>query len=80
MSNENIKDQLFADALKQLSTMNIEKPDYFEAVHKMIDQGIANELYKLKHDEKLDVKINKIRINNQPHLKIDINRIKKESN
>ena len=60
--------------------MNIGKPDYFEAVHKMIDQGIANELDKLKHDEKLDVKINKIRINNQPHLKIDINRIKKESN
>jgi len=79
MSKENIKDELFADALKQLSTMNIGKPDYFEAVNKMIDQGIASELSKCKDDERLEVKINKIRVNDQPHLKIDFNRVKKES-
>nr|BAR20000.1 hypothetical protein [uncultured Mediterranean phage uvMED] len=78
MSKENIKDQLFAEALKQLATMNIGKPDYFEAVNKMIDQGIASELSKCKDDERLEVKINKIRVNDQPHLKIDFNRVKKD--
>jgi len=78
MSKENIKDKLFAEALKQLATMNIGKPDYFEAVNKMIDQGIASELSKCKDDEILEVKINKIRVNDQPHLKIDFNRVKKE--
>nr|BAR38270.1 hypothetical protein [uncultured Mediterranean phage uvMED] len=78
MSKENIKDQLFAEALKQLATMNIGKPDYFEAVNKMIDQGIASELSKCKDDERLEVKINKIMVNDQPHLKIDFNRVKKD--
>lgn len=78
MSKENIKDQLFAEALKQLATMNIGKPDYFEAVNKMIDQGIASELSKCKDDERLEVKINKIIVKDQPYLKIDFNRVKKE--
>jgi hypothetical protein len=75
MSNE--KDRLLNDALKQLMTMDINKSDYFKAVNKVIDQAIANELDKCKEDERLEVKINKIRINDQPHLKIDVNRVKK---
>ena len=55
------------------------KSDYFNFLNKIIDQGIAKELDKLKDDEKLEVKINKIMVNDQPHLKIDFNRVKKES-
>ena len=54
------------------------KSDYFNFLNKIIDQGIAKELDKLKDDEKLEVKINKIMVNDQPHLKIDFNRVKKE--
>jgi len=36
-----------------------------------------SELDKLKDDEKLSVKVNKIMIENKPHLKIDIIRVKK---
>ena len=78
MSKE-IKDELFNDALKQLAVMNMGKADYFAFINKVIDQGIASELDKCKDDERLEVKINKIMVNAQPHLKIDFNRVKKES-
>ena len=77
MSKE-IKDKLFNDALKQLAVMNMGKTDYFAFINKVIDQGIASELDKCKDDERLDVKINKVMVNDQPHLKIDINRVKKD--
>ena len=77
MSKE-IKDKLFNDALKQLAVMNMGKTDYFAFINKVIDQGIASELDKCKDDERLDVKINKVMLNDQPHLKIDINRVKKD--
>jgi hypothetical protein len=77
MSKE-IKDKLFNDALKQLAVMNMGKSDYFAYINKIIDQGIASELDKCKDDERLDVKINKVMLNDQPHLKIDINRVKKD--
>ena len=76
--SENIKDRLFNDALKQLAVMNMGKSDYFAYLNKVIDQGIASELSKCKDDERLEVKINKIMVNDQPHLKIDFNRVKKE--
>ena len=79
MSKENIiKDQLMNQALQQLAVMSMGKSDYFNFLNKIIDQGIAEELDKLKDDEKLEVKINKIMVNDQPHLKIDFNRVKKE--
>ena len=79
MSKENIiKDQLMNQALQQLAVMSMGKSDYFNFLNKIIDQGIAKELDKLKDDEKLEVKINKIMVNDQPHLKIDFNRVKKE--
>ena len=78
MSKE-IKDELFNDALKQLAVMNIGKADYFAFLNKVIDQGIASELDKCKDDERLEVKKNKIMEKDQPHLKIDFNRVKKES-
>ena len=79
MPKENIiKDQLMNQALQQLAVMSMGKSDYFNFLHKIIDQGIAKELDKLKDDEKLEVKINKIMVNDQPHLKIDFNRVKKE--
>ena len=79
MPKENIiKDQLMNQALQQLAVMSMGKSDYFSFLHKIIDQGIAKELDKLKDDEKLEVKINKIMVNDQPHLKIDFNRVKKE--
>tara|TARA_Y100001938_G_C7818681_1_gene295535 strand:- start:40 stop:285 length:246 start_codon:yes stop_codon:yes gene_type:complete len=77
--SKKIKDELFNDALKQLAVMNMGKSDYFVFLHKVIDQGIASELSKCKDDERLEVKINKIMVNDQPHLKIDFNRVKKES-
>ena len=76
--SENIKDRLFNDALKQLAVMNMGKTDYFAYLNKVIDQGIASELGKCKDDERLEVKINKIMVNDQPYLKIDFNRVKKE--
>ena len=76
--SENIKDRLFNDALKQLAVMNMGKSDYFAYLNKVIDQGIASELSKCKDDERLEVKINKIMVNDQPHLKIDFNRVKKD--
>ena len=76
--SKQIKDKLFNDALKQLAVMNMGKADYFAFINKVIDQGIASELDKCKDDERLDVKINKVMLNNQPHLKIDINRVKKD--
>ena len=80
MPKENIiKDQLMNQALQQLGEMSMGKSDYFNFLNKIIDQGIAKELDKLKDDEKLEVKINKIMVNDQPHLKIDFNRVKKES-
>ena len=80
MTKENIiKDQLMNQALQQLAVMSMGKSDYFNFLNKIIDQGIAKELDKLKDDEKLEVKINKIMVNDQPHLKIDFNRVKKES-
>jgi len=80
MPKENIiKDQLMNQALQQLAVMSMGKSDYFNFLNKIIDQGIAKELDKLKDDEKLEVKINKIMVNDQPHLKIDFNRVKKES-
>lgn len=80
MPKENIiKDQLMNQALQQLWEMSMGKSDYFNFLNKIIDQGIAKELDKLKDDEKLEVKINKIMVNDQPHLKIDFNRVKKES-
>ena len=79
MPKENIiKDQLMNQALQQLAVMSMGKSDYFNFLNKIIDQGMAKELDKLKDDEKLEVKINKIMVNNQPHLKIDFNRVKKE--
>jgi len=79
MPKENIiKDQLMNQALQQLAVMSMGKSDYFNFLNKIIDQGIAKELDKLKDDEKLEVKINKIMVNDQPHLKIDFNRVKKE--
>ena len=78
MSKENIKDKLFNDALKQLAVMNMGKADYFSYLNKVIDQGIASELSKCKDDERLEVKINKIIVKDQPCLKIDFNRVKKE--
>ena len=79
MPKENIiKDQLMNQALQQLWEMSMGKSDYFNFLNKIIDQGIAKELDKLKDDEKLEVKINKIMVNDQPHLKIDFNRVKKE--
>ena len=77
--SKQIKDKLFNDALKQLAVMNMGKSDYFAYINKVIDQGIASELDKCKDDERLDVKINKVMFNDQPHLKIDINRVKKDS-
>jgi len=80
MPKENIiKDQLMNQALQQLAVMSMGKSDYFNFLNKIIDQGIAKELDRLKDDEKLEVKINKIMVNDQPHLKIDFNRVKKES-
>ena len=80
MPKENIiKDQLMNQALQQLWEMSMGKSDYFNFLNKIIDQGIAKELDKLKDDEKLEVKINKIMVNDQPHLKIDFYRVKKES-
>ena len=80
MPKENIiKDQLMNQALQQLAVMSMGKSDYFNFLNKIIDQGIAKLLDKLKDDEKLEVKINKIMVNDQPHLKIDFNRVKKES-
>ena len=76
--SKQIKDKLFNDALKQLAVMNMGKSDYFAYINKIIDQGIASELDKCKDDERLDVKINKVMLNDQPHLKIDINRVKKD--
>ena len=76
--SKQIKDKLFNDALKQLAVMNMGKSDYFAYLNKIIDQGIASELDKCKDDERLDVKINKVMLNDQPHLKIDINRVKKD--
>ena len=76
--SKNTKNKLFNDALKQLAVMNIGKSDYFAFLNKVIDQGIASELDKCKDDERLEVKINKIMVNDQPHLKIDFNRVKKE--
>ena len=79
MPKENIiKDQLMNQALQQLAVMSMGKSDYFNFLNKIIDQGIAKELDKLKDDEKLEVKINKIMVNDQPHLKIEFNRVKKE--
>ena len=79
MPKENIiKDQPMNQALQQLAVMSMGKSDYFNFLNKIIDQGIAKELDKLKDDEKLEVKINKIMVNDQPHLKIDFNRVKKE--
>tara|TARA_S200002703_G_scaffold127621_1_gene114277 strand:+ start:2016 stop:2264 length:249 start_codon:yes stop_codon:yes gene_type:complete len=78
MSKENIKDKLFNDALKQLAVMNMGKADYFSYLNKVIDQGIASELSKCKDDERLEVKINKIIVKDQPYLKIDFNRVKKD--
>tara|TARA_R100001594_G_C3996240_1_gene253572 strand:- start:299 stop:544 length:246 start_codon:yes stop_codon:yes gene_type:complete len=79
MPKENIiKDQLMNQALQQLAVMSMGKSDYFNFLNKIIDQGIAKELDRLKDDEKLEVKINKIMVNDQPHLKIDFNRVKKE--
>ena len=46
MSKE-IKDELFNDALKQLAVMNMGKADYFAFITKLIDKGIASELYKI---------------------------------
>ena len=76
--SKKIKDELFNDALKQLAVMNMGKADYFAYLNKVIDQGIASELDKCKDDERLDVKINKVMLNDQPHLKIDINRVRKD--
>tara|TARA_Y100001972_G_scaffold16915_1_gene18476 strand:+ start:69 stop:314 length:246 start_codon:yes stop_codon:yes gene_type:complete len=76
--SKQIKDKLFNDALKQLAVMNMGKADYFAFLNKVIDQGIASELDKCKDDERLDVKINKVMLNDQPHLKIDINRVRKD--
>tara|TARA_Y100001938_G_C7768879_1_gene272259 strand:- start:229 stop:474 length:246 start_codon:yes stop_codon:yes gene_type:complete len=76
--SKQIKDKLFNDALKQLAVMNMGKADYFAYLNKVIDQGIASELDKCKDDERLDVKINKVMLNDQPHLKIDINRVRKD--
>ena len=76
--SKNSKNKLFNDALKQLAVMNIGKSDYFAFPNKVIDQGIASELSKCKDDERLEVKVNKIMVNDQPHLKIDFNRVKKD--
>ena len=89
MSKQSINDTLYHEAIAKLVDAGEEKITkhnsslnnyYLDFVQASIDKGIANELDKLKDDEKLSVKINKIMIDNKPHLKIDIVPIKKESN
>ena len=49
MPKENIiKDQLMNQALQQLAVMSMGKSDYFNFLNKIIDQGIAKELDRLK--------------------------------
>ena len=86
MNNESLSDKLYNEAISKLANAGEKKitehnssfnNSYLDMVQSVIDKGIASELDKLKDDEKLSVKVNKIMIENKPHLKIDIIRVKK---
>jgi|TARA_R110000803_G_scaffold97229_1_gene165374 beta-mannanase len=86
MDKESLSDKLYNEAISQLVNAGEKKitehnpslnNSYLDMVQSVIDKGIASELDKLKDDEKLSVKVNKIMIENKPHLKIDIIRVKK---
>jgi hypothetical protein len=87
MSKQSINDTLYNEAITKLVNAGEEKITkhnsslnnyYLDMVQATIDKGIENKLDKLKDDEKLSVKINKIMIDDKTHFKIDIVPIKKE--